>query len=71
MSWVSKGTLVYFRHAAINSGPNVRFGTKFPSITSNWIRSTPASSRRLHSAPMFAQSAGSTDGMICTFRGSP
>ena len=32
------------RQAAIRSGPNVRFGTNWPSITSHWMRSTPAAS---------------------------
>ena len=64
INWVSKGTLQYFLHAAIISGPNVRFGTKFPSITSNWILSTPASSSSFTHAPIFAQSAGKTEGII-------
>mmetsp|Transcript_31569 Transcript_31569/g.102103 ORF Transcript_31569/g.102103 Transcript_31569/m.102103 type:complete len:313 (-) Transcript_31569:97-1035(-) len=71
ISCVSNLTVVYFLQAAMSSGPKVRFGTKLPSMTSNWIRSTPASSSRLHSAPMLAQSAGRTDGMIWTGLGSP
>ena len=33
------------RHAAMTSGPNVMLGTNWPSITSHWMRSTPAFSR--------------------------
>jgi hypothetical protein len=61
---VSKGMLVYLRHQRIVSGPNVTFGTKFPSMTSNWTRSHPASSSLLQSAPSLPKSAGNTEGMI-------
>ena len=61
---VSKGMLVYLRHQRIVSGPNVTFGTKFPSMTSNWTRSHPASSNLLQSAPSLPKSAGNTEGMI-------
>jgi hypothetical protein len=64
ISCVSKGMLVYLRHQRIVSGPNVKFGTKFPSMTSNWIRSHPASSNFLQSAPSLPKSAGNTEGMI-------
>ena len=64
ISFVSKATLQYFLHAFFISGPKVRFGSKLPSITLIWIRSTPASSRSLSHWPISAQSAGRTDGMI-------
>ena len=50
----------------MTSGPKVRFGTKTPSITSHWMRSTPAVSSAAHSSPSREKSAGSTDGAICT-----
>jgi hypothetical protein len=34
--WASSGSFVRFRIPAIIFGPNVRFGTKWPSITSMW-----------------------------------
>ena len=48
----------------MTSGPKVRLGTKRPSITSHWMRSTPAFSRAATSSPSRAKSAGSTDGAI-------
>ncbi len=48
----------------MTSGPNVRLGTKRPSMTSNWIRSTPAFSSATHSSPSLEKSQGSTDGAI-------
>mmetsp|Transcript_13906 Transcript_13906/g.32391 ORF Transcript_13906/g.32391 Transcript_13906/m.32391 type:complete len:209 (+) Transcript_13906:254-880(+) len=71
ISCVSKGMVVYLRHHRMVSGPKVRLGTKFPSMTSNCTRSHPASSNRLQSAPSFPKSAGRTEGMICTLRGVP
>ncbi len=38
----SNGTFVMGRSARIVPAPNVRFGTKWASITSRWIRSAPA-----------------------------
>ena len=49
---------------AITSGPKVRFGTNWPSMTSHWMRSTPASSSATTSSPSWAKSAGSTEGTI-------
>ncbi|KWW99464.1 hypothetical protein LI90_1099 [Carbonactinospora thermoautotrophica] len=39
-------------------------GTNSPSITSHWIRSTPACSSARHSSPNREKSAGKTDGTI-------
>mmetsp|Transcript_4769 Transcript_4769/g.9921 ORF Transcript_4769/g.9921 Transcript_4769/m.9921 type:complete len:202 (-) Transcript_4769:99-704(-) len=64
MSWVSNGSEVYCLDHLMVSGPNVMFGTKLPSMTSNWMRSQPASSRRLQSSPSLPKSAGRTEGMI-------
>jgi hypothetical protein len=71
MRWASNSTDAWGRQAAITSGPNVRFGTKRPSITSHWIRSTPAASRAATSSPSFEKSAGSTDGAISIGRSVP
>ena len=60
----SKGRSQWRRAAAITSGPKVRFGTNWPSITSHWIRSTPAASRSRTALPSSAKSAGRTDGAI-------
>ena len=40
----------------------MRLGTNWPSITSHWMRSTPAASSAATSSPSRAKSAGSTDG---------
>ena len=58
------------RTEAMTSGPKVRLGTKRPSITSNWMRSTPAFSRAMHASPNWAKSTGSTDGAISMGRGA-
>ncbi len=42
----------------MTSGPKVRLGTKWPSMTSHWMRSTPAFSRAATSSPSRAKSAG-------------
>jgi hypothetical protein len=52
------------RSLAITGGPNVRFGTKFPSITSRWSQFNPASTALLQAFPRSARSAVSTDGAI-------
>ena len=51
MRWASNGTDTCGRQAAITSGPKVRLGTKRPSITSHWMRSTPAFSSATTSSP--------------------
>ncbi len=48
----------------MTSGPNVRLGTNTPSMTSHWMRSTPASQSSATSSPSLAASAGRTDGTI-------
>ncbi len=40
--WASSGSAGQRPRAATTSGPNVMLGTKWPSMTSRWIRSTPA-----------------------------
>ena len=53
--WASNGSAVTARTASMVFQPNVRFGTKWPSITSRWIRSAPASSARRISSPSAAR----------------
>ena len=62
--WASNGTVTRSRTDAMMSGPNVRLGTNWPSITSHWMRSTPAFSSAATSSPSREKSAGSTDGAI-------
>src|SRR5439155_15926632 len=57
MRWASKGSWVRLRSALIVFGPNVRFGTKWPSMTSRWIRSAPAFSTRRTALTRFDRSA--------------
>ena len=40
--WASSGSWVRGRMPLIIFGPNVRFGTKWPSMTSMWKRSAPS-----------------------------
>ena len=54
----------------MTSGPKVRLGTNRPSMTSHWMRSTPAFSSAMHSSPSREKSAGSTDGTISMVRGA-
>ena len=65
------GTATSSRVEAITSGPNVRLGTNRPSITSHWMRSTPAFSSAITSSPRRAKSAGRTDGAISIGRSVP
>ena len=64
MRCASNGSVVWRRADAITSGPNVRFGTNWPSITSHWMRSTPAASSAATSSPSLLKSTGSTLGAI-------
>src|SRR5690349_1464033 len=48
----------------MTSGPKVRLGTKTPSMTSHWMRSTPASHSSATSSPRRAKSAGRTEGTM-------
>ena len=64
MRWASKGTVTWSRTEAMTSGPKVRLGTNWPSMTSHWMRSTPAFSRATHSSPRREKSAGRTEGTI-------
>ncbi len=48
--WVSKKRSLWFRSDATTGGPMVRFGTKWPSITSTWSQSVPGVTRATASA---------------------
>ena len=54
------------RSVSITFAPNVRLGTKRPSITSTWIQSAPACSSIATSSPRRAKSALSMDGAMRT-----
>src|SRR5437879_4284523 len=45
--WASIGSAVTLATASTTAGPKVRLGTKWPSITSTWIRSAPAATASL------------------------
>src|SRR3954447_14368098 len=55
----------------MTSGPKVRLGTNWPSITSHWMLSTPAFASAATSSPSRAKSAGSTEGTIWIGRATP
>src|SRR5881397_1591053 len=56
------------RSAATTSGPMLRLGTKCPSMTSTWMRRTPASSASDTWAPSRRKSAERIEGAISTGR---
>ena len=60
----SSGNVVDRRSAFTTSGPTVRFGTNWPSITSTWIMSAPATSTAFTSSPSLEKSAARIDGAI-------
>src|SRR5438105_6812207 len=62
MRWTSSGRRVTFRRSATIFGPNVRFGTKWPSITSTWTQSAPPASAAATASPRRAKSAERMDG---------
>ena len=68
--WASNGRSVQERAEWMTSGPNVRLGTNWPSMTSHWMRSTPALSSAVTASPRRAKSTGSTDGAIWIGRAS-
>src|SRR3990167_2742039 len=57
MRWTSRGSRARLRRDSMTGGPMVRFGTKWPSITSTWSRSAPAASTRAMASPSAAKSA--------------
>ena len=59
--WTSSGSVVARRIAATTGGPMVRLGTKWPSMTSTWIQSAPASSTARTSSPSRPKSAARID----------
>ena len=69
MRWQSNGSFDAARQVFTNPGPNVMFGTKWPSMMSRC--STSASSSTLaSSSASFEKSAESSDGAILIIAGS-
>src|SRR5712692_10022641 len=60
------GRSVTLRTASTTSGPNVRLGTKWPSMTSTWMRSAPAASAWRTCSPKREKSAARIDGASLT-----
>jgi hypothetical protein len=60
--WTSNGLAECGRSAFTTPGPMVMFGTKWPSMTSTWIQSAPASSMARTSSPSRAKSADRIEG---------
>mmetsp|Transcript_5647 Transcript_5647/g.7520 ORF Transcript_5647/g.7520 Transcript_5647/m.7520 type:complete len:323 (+) Transcript_5647:266-1234(+) len=71
MRWQSKHALVYFRTAAITGAPMVRFGTKWPSITSMCSQSAPNLIISWHSEPSLAKSEDRTLGQMAALMSPP
>src|SRR3954471_9308765 len=64
--WTSSGFAVCGLSAFTTTGPMVRLGTKWPSMTSTWIQSAPASSTARTSSPSRAKSADRIEGAMRT-----
>src|SRR5437667_336179 len=64
IKWASKGTLVSARIDLTIAGPIVRLGTKWPSITSMWSMSAPASAASRTWSPKRSNRADKIDGAI-------
>ena len=59
---LTNNAFVCFRKHRITGAPNVKFGTKWPSITSKCIKSAPASNTSWVSPAKFAISEASKEG---------
>ena len=55
--WLWNGSALCGRTASTATGPNVRLSTKWPSMTSRWIESTPPAVARSTSSPSRPKSA--------------
>src|SRR5437588_604333 len=64
IKWASIGSLVARRTASTTWGPKVRLGTKWPSMTSTWIRSAPAASASFTCSARRPMSAERIEGTI-------
>src|SRR5262245_49098708 len=64
MRCTSSGSRVTGRIPFTTTGPMLRFGTKWPSITSTWMRSAPAAVTSRTSSPSREKSAESIEGAI-------
>src|SRR5580692_11539720 len=62
MRWTSSGSRVTGRSDLTTTGPILMFGTKWPSMTSTWIRSAPARSASRTWSPRRAKSAARMEG---------
>src|SRR2546427_10799681 len=62
MRWTSNGRPVARRRSVTIFGPNVRFGTKCPSMTSTWSQSAPPASAAAAASANRAKSADRIDG---------
>src|SRR2546427_532402 len=66
IKWTSSGRAVTLRRASTMGGPMVRFGTKWPSMTSTCTRSAPACSTAAISSAKCAKSDDRMEGAIRT-----
>src|SRR2546422_9016767 len=66
IKWTSSGRVVTLRRASTMGGPMVRFGTKWPSMTSTCTRSAPACSTAAISSAKCAKSDDRMEGAIRT-----
>src|SRR5690242_1898687 len=62
--WASMGRRVQRRTAATTIGPMVMLGTKWPSMTSTWMRWPPPASASRTCSPRRVKSADRMDGTI-------
>src|SRR5271169_6071551 len=60
--WQSSGTSTTLRNEATTGGPMVKFGTKWPSITSQWMTVAPPRTAASAASPKWAKSADNMDG---------
>ncbi len=63
--WAWNGRTECGRRASTTTGPKLMLSTKWPSITSRWIESTPAASARSTSSPSAEKSAFRMLALIC------
>src|SRR5262249_47020899 len=64
--WISNGKRVTRRSDAMIGAPSAMFGTKWPSMTSMWMRSAPACSASPTCLPKWAKSAARMEGASFT-----
>src|SRR5579863_6274599 len=69
--WASSGSRVQRRTASTTIGPIVMLGTKWPSMTSIWMRCAPAASASRTCSPRRVKSADRIDGTILIIDSAP